>query len=123
MFGPYDFVERVTETWKPLVAIMVGDPVNEPDFVRERSPSTYLGNVACPLFVIQGRNDARFVEQKSQDLVDQLRGQGKDVDLLVFENEGHDVLKFENRVRCYNAIRDFFVEKLGVVEREPHRPC
>ena len=32
---------------------------------------------------------------------------------LMFENEGHDVLKIENKVRCYNAITDFFKEKLG----------
>jgi len=30
----------------------------------------------------------------------------------VFEDEGHDVLKYENRVRCYNAIADFFAEHL-----------
>ncbi len=29
------------------------------------------------------------------------------VAFLVFENEGHDVIKFENKVRCYNAIAQF----------------
>jgi dipeptidyl aminopeptidase/acylaminoacyl peptidase len=52
------------------------------------------------------------VVQESRDLVQELQGQGKQVELLVFEDEGHDVLKFENRVRCYNAITDFFVEHL-----------
>ena len=26
----------------------------------------------------------------------------------MFEDEGHDVLKFQNRVRCYNTITEFF---------------
>jgi dipeptidyl aminopeptidase/acylaminoacyl peptidase len=60
------------------------------------------------MLVIQGKNDPRVVEAESHDLVDYLRGTGKQVEYLVFENEGHDVLKYENRVRCYNAITDFF---------------
>jgi dipeptidyl aminopeptidase/acylaminoacyl peptidase len=52
------------------------------------------------------------IERESRDVVDRLRGRGKEVEYIVFENEGHDVLKFENRVRCYNAITDFFREKL-----------
>jgi len=31
---------------------------------------------------------------------------------LVFEDEGHDVLKLGNRVRCYDAIVGFFCEQL-----------
>jgi len=34
------------------------------------------------------------------------------VEMIIFENEGHDVLKYENRVRCYTAITDFFRENL-----------
>jgi dipeptidyl aminopeptidase/acylaminoacyl peptidase len=63
--------------------------------------------------VIQGRNDPRVVEQESSDLVEHLRGIGKQVDYLVFEDEGHDVLKLHNRVRCYDAIVGFFSEQLS----------
>jgi len=111
MFGPYDlltFIDRLPETWKPYFAIAVGDPVKDKDFLLERSPRTHIENTACPLLVIQGNNDPRVVERESRDVVEQLRAQGKTVDYLMFENEGHDVLKYENRVRCYNAISDFF---------------
>jgi dipeptidyl aminopeptidase/acylaminoacyl peptidase len=53
------------------------------------------------------------VERESHDLVDELRGRGKDVDYIVFEDEGHDVLKLPNRVRCYEAITEFFSKHLG----------
>ena len=53
-----------------------------------------------------------MTEQESRDVVERLRAQGKEVEFLVFENEGHDVLKFDNRVRCYNAITQFFAEHL-----------
>ena len=62
--------------------------------------------------MIQGRNDARVRAAESEDLVNALRGQGKHVELLIFENEGHDVTRFENKVRCYNEIVRFFGEWL-----------
>src|SRR5439155_946641 len=42
-------------------------------------------------------------------------GVGRDVDYLVFEDEGHDVLKLPNRVRCYERIVGFFSEHLEAV--------
>jgi len=117
MFGPYDlltFSERIPETWKPYFRVALADPAT-PDgraFLAERSPKTYLDNLACPMLVIQGRNDPRVVAKESEELVADLRKKGKDIELLVFENEGHDVLKYENRVTCYNAITDFFTKIL-----------
>jgi pimeloyl-ACP methyl ester carboxylesterase len=111
MFGPYDlltFSDRIPETWKPYFKIALGDPETEKDFLAERSPRTYVENIDFPLLVIQGKNDPRVVERESFELVENLRSKGKTVDYLMFENEGHDVLKFENRVKCYNAITDFF---------------
>ncbi len=115
MFGPYEllkFVERVPETWKAYFAIAIGDPVKDRDFLIERSPQTYIEQITCPLLVIQGKNDPRVTEIESRELVEHLRGEGKEVDYLMFEDEGHDVLKFPNRVRCYNAITDFFAAHL-----------
>jgi pimeloyl-ACP methyl ester carboxylesterase len=116
MFGPYDlltFGERIPESWKPMFALVLGDPEHDRDFLVERSPRTHIGDISCPLLVIQGQNDPRVVEQESRDLVEGLRGLGRDVDYLVFEDEGHDVLKLANRVRCYEAIVGFFSEHLA----------
>jgi dipeptidyl aminopeptidase/acylaminoacyl peptidase len=117
MFGPYDlltFLERIPETWKPYFKLVLGDPENEPErhFLVERSPKTYMGQLSAPLLVIQGKNDPRVIERESRDVVENLRKIGKDIDYLVFDNEGHDVLKYENRVTCYNIITDFFIKHL-----------
>jgi pimeloyl-ACP methyl ester carboxylesterase len=117
MFGPYDlltFSERIPETWKPYFKIALGDP-DKPEgraFLKGRSPKTYLQDMAAPMLVIQGRNDPRVVAGESEDLVRELSAEGKKIELMVFENEGHDVLKYENRVRCYTGIADFFVKYL-----------
>jgi dipeptidyl aminopeptidase/acylaminoacyl peptidase len=116
MFGPYNlitFSQRIPEVWKPYFALALGDPERDADFLVERSPKTTIGDISSPLLVIQGQNDPRVVEAESRDLVDGLREMGKDVDYLVFEDEGHDVLKLGNRVRCYDAIVGFFSEHLS----------
>jgi dipeptidyl aminopeptidase/acylaminoacyl peptidase len=115
MFGPYDlttFAERTPPTWKPFLALTLGDPGADADFFRERSPRTYVDAIRCPLLVIQGRNDPRVVEVESADLVAELRAAGKTVEYLVFEDEGHDVLKLANRIRCYETIAGFFDKHL-----------
>ncbi|MEM8534732.1 MAG: prolyl oligopeptidase family serine peptidase [Chloroflexota bacterium] len=115
IFGPYDlltFMDRIPETWKPYFAIAVGDPKQDQEFLVERSPRTYIDNIICPLLVIQGQNDPRVIEQESRDVVEYLQSQGKQVDYLLFEDEGHDILKYENRIQCYNTITNFFVTHL-----------
>ena len=116
MFGPYDlltFMDRLPETWKPYFELAVGHPERDREFLVERSPKTHIEGVSSPLLVIQGQNDPRVVERESHDLVERLRGLGKTVDYLVFEDEGHDVLKLANRVRCYERIVGFFAEHLA----------
>jgi pimeloyl-ACP methyl ester carboxylesterase len=115
MFGPYNlftFMDRLPETWKTYFYHAVGHPVEDKEFLVERSPSTHLHQLRCPLLVIQGQNDPRVVEEESRSLVEALRAQGKEVEYIVFHDEGHDVLKYENRVRCYNAITSFFASHL-----------
>ena len=117
MFGPYDlvtFIERIPPTWKPYFYVALGNPENPEDlnFLKERSPKTHIENIDFPMLVIQGRNDPRVVAEESEDLVNHLQEIGKDVEILLFENEGHGVEKYENKVTCYNRITDFFKESL-----------
>ena len=115
MFGPYNllsFLDRIPETWKTYFYMALGHPERDRDWLIERSPSTYLHQLACPMLVIQGRNDPRVRADESKDVVEALRGQGKQIEFLLFENEGHDVTRLENKVNCYNEIVRFFGEHL-----------
>ncbi len=42
-----------------------------------------------------------------------MQAEGKTVDYVVYADEGHDVLKYANKVDCYNRIVDFFAQHLG----------
>ena len=115
MFGPYNlttFIDRLPETWKTYFYQAVGHPEKDAGFLAERSPSTHLSNLACPLLVMQGANDPRVIERESRDVVERLQAEGKSVAYVVYADEGHDVLKYSNKVDCYNRIVDFFKEHL-----------
>ena len=116
MFGPYDlptWASRVPPSWMPYLRLAVGDPEKDRGFLIERSPKTYLHQLHCPLMIIQGKHDPRVPEPESAEVVGDLRRKGVEVDYLVFEDEGHDVLRFKNRVACYNTITEFFLRHLG----------
>lgn len=117
MFGPYDlftFLDALPETWKTYMYLAIGHPEEDREFLLERSPRTHLDALAAPLLVIQGRNDPRVVVGESDRLVAELQAKGKDVDYLVFDDEGHDMVKHENKVKAYVSIVEFFRERLGV---------
>jgi pimeloyl-ACP methyl ester carboxylesterase len=116
MFGPYDlisFIYRLPESWRTFFFLSVGHPDKDRDFLIERSPKTYFKNVKCPMLIIQGKNDPRVIEAESKDVVENLRANGVETEFLVFEDEGHDVIKFRNKVVCYTRIVDFFKEHLN----------
>lgn len=115
MFGPYNlktFVERLPESWASYFYLSIGHPEKDMEFMKERSPSTYMDQLSAPLLVVQGKNDPRVVEVESRDIVDRLNASGKHVEYLMFEDEGHDVLKFKNKVTVYTRIVDFFIKHL-----------
>ncbi|MFX1251352.1 MAG: S9 family peptidase [Promethearchaeota archaeon] len=115
MFGPYNlftFIERLPPSWREYFYLAVGHPEHDQEFLKKRSPSTYFDQVKAPLLILQGRNDPRVIAVESEDIVNYLKEQGKLVEILIFEDEGHDVIKFKNKLICYQKIVDFFKEHL-----------
>jgi dienelactone hydrolase len=115
MFGPYDvlaWIRRLPESWQVGIRYAIGDPETEQDKLRACSPRTYIRALACPLLVVQGANDPRVTRTDSDELVAELRAAGKDVSYLVFDDEGHDITRAANKVRCYQTIADFFAQHL-----------
>ncbi len=115
MFGPYDlpkWLTRLPPVWQTYFKLSLGDPEKDTEFLVERSPKTYMNQLSSPLMIIQGKHDPRVPEPESAQLVDDLRKAGRKIDYLVYEDEGHDVLRFKNRVNCYNTITEFFRKNL-----------
>ena len=108
------FAKAVPEHWKRFMGELVGDPEKEENFLKERSPITYVDSISqtTNLLVIQGANDPRVVKNESDQIVDILRSKNMDIEYMVFEDEGHGFTKYSNMVRALKKSAEFLVEKL-----------
>ena len=107
------FVRAVPPQWVRFMAKWVGDPDTEADFLRERSPITYVDQVRAALLVIQGAKDPRVVKAESDQMVARLRELGRDVEYEVFEDEGHGFTRYTNEIRGYRLTCDWLVSHLS----------
>ena len=115
IFGPSNlvtFAKAVPPTWKRFIARFVGDPETEADFLMERSPITYVENVQTPLLVIQGATDPRVVKGESDQLVERLESLGREVEYVVFEDEGHGFTKRPNELKAYRLAAEWLERHL-----------
>ena len=101
------FVRAVPPTWRRMMADWVGDPERDEEMLRERSPITYVEQVKAPLLVLQGANDPRVVRAESDQMIERLRELGRDVEYVVFEDEGHGFAKRANQLRGYWLVAEF----------------
>jgi len=77
------------------------------------SPISQIDRIAAPLLVIHGSNDIRVLKQDSDDVVAELRRLGRPVDYLLFDNEGHSVRRWRNKLEMYRRIEDTLAGCLG----------
>ena len=85
-------------------------------FLLAASPITYLDHVAAPLFVIHGANDPRVPLSESEQIKAALDEKGVACELMVFDDEGHGLVKRLNRLAAYPAALAFLVDQLGAGE-------
>lgn len=81
--------------------------------VQERiSPLGSVAKIEAELFVQQGKNDPRVPQSEAEQIVQAVRGRGKDVWYLLGLDEGHGFQKKENRDYATAATALFLQQKL-----------
>lgn len=112
---------RVVENWPPFwrnrhwFNRFFGD-VGQPDErarMLAQSPISHLERITAPLLVIHGANDVRVLKQDSDDVVSTLKALGRPVDYLVFDNEGHSIRQWRNRLALWRKVEDTLATCLG----------
>lgn len=106
------FVTSVPEDWRPFMDSLVGNPEADREMLMEQSPINALENIDCPLLVIQGALDPRVVKAESDQVVEKLTQMGREVDYLVFDDEGHGFLKLDNELKAYSKAAEFLERHL-----------
>lgn len=88
----------------------MGNPKENYERWHNASPYFFLDRVNAPVQLICGGNDPRCPASDSIETRDKLVELGKDVELLLYEDEGHAFLKIENVV-------DAELKRVGFLQR------
>jgi len=82
------------------------------EMLKRLSPINAIENVKAPLFIIHGANDPRVPLSEAEQMADRLNLLGKEVQLLVYLDEGHGLAKLKNRIDAYPKVAAFLDKHL-----------
>lgn len=115
-FGPADlqtFLKTIPAYWQDSYTQFtraIGDPATPAGrtLLRDRSPLTYVSQIARPLLVAQGANDARVNEAQSDIIVRAMQARHLPVTYLLYTDEGHGFLRAQDKL-SFVAIAESFL--------------
>ncbi|HKU13369.1 MAG TPA: S9 family peptidase [Steroidobacteraceae bacterium] len=85
-----------------------GDPKTQADLLKRLSPIHKLDRVRAAMLVMHGANDTNVPVVEAKQVVDTLKKNGRDVEFLLFPDEGHGWKKLPNRVKSTMTLAEFF---------------
>jgi dipeptidyl aminopeptidase/acylaminoacyl peptidase len=95
-----------------------GDPKTQADLLKRLSPIHKLDRVRAAMLVMHGANDTNVPVVEARQVVDTLKKNGRDVEFLLFPDEGHGWRKIPNRVKSTTTLADFFRRHLVEQSRQ-----
>lgn len=100
------FLENTQDYRRDLRRVEYGDE-RDPEmraFFEKISPLRNAGRIGTPLFVIQGQNDPRVPVTEAEQIVEEVRSNGRDVWYMNALNEGHGYARKENQDLMRDAV-------------------
>jgi dipeptidyl aminopeptidase/acylaminoacyl peptidase len=67
---------------------------------------------------VHGANDPRVPQSETEQLVEALKRRGIMTKYILFDDEGHGIVKLQNRLHAYAAIAQFLADLL-----KPNKAC
>jgi dipeptidyl aminopeptidase/acylaminoacyl peptidase len=95
-----------------------GDPKTQADLLRRLSPIHKLDRVHAAMLVMHGANDTNVPVVEARQVVDTLKKNGREVEFLLFPDEGHGWRKIPNRVKSTTTLAEFFRRHLVEQSRQ-----
>ncbi|HSL42142.1 MAG TPA: S9 family peptidase [Anaerolineales bacterium] len=83
------------------------------EFLTSISPIHHVDKIVAPLIVIHGANDPRVPLSEAEQLVSALRARDVPVEFLVYDDEGHGLVKLKNILDAYPKMANFLDKHLG----------
>lgn len=102
---------RNTDPWIAAEAYpKYGHPVNDRDLLDRLSPLLRVEALVAPLLLVHGGNDSNVPASESRQMYEALQQLGRRVDCLLFPDEGHAIVKRENRSILVKTIGEWLTE-------------
>jgi dipeptidyl aminopeptidase/acylaminoacyl peptidase len=114
--GISNFVTFLKNTgpWRRKLRIAeYGDPDADREFLEGISPNNNAQRIKSPLFIIHGTNDPRVPIGEAEQIAETLKRHGREAHLMKFEDEGHGLIKLNNRIAGYSAAVEFLMKHVS----------
>lgn len=109
---------RNTDPWTAAEAYpKYGHPVNDRELLDRLSPLLRVEMITAPLLLVAGGNDTNVPPSESRQMFDALTRLGRRVECLVFDEEGHAIVKRENRTVLVETIGNWLTEAFDITAR------
>jgi dipeptidyl aminopeptidase/acylaminoacyl peptidase len=93
-------------------AATIGDPIADADLLTAASPLARAADIAAPVLLFHGRQDARVPVSQATALADALQRAGRDCELTIFQDEGHRYVRPQNIASLQSRTIDFLLRTL-----------
>jgi alpha-beta hydrolase superfamily lysophospholipase len=99
---------RNTEPWIAAASYPeYGHPVADRELLEALSPLRRVDALTAPLLVVHGGTDTNVPVSESEQIVEALRARGRTVRYLLFDDDGHEIVKRENHAALARAVADW----------------
>lgn len=109
---------RNTEPWIADAAYPeYGHPVNDRELLERLSPLRRVDALTAPLLVVHGAKDTNVPISESEQIVDALHRAARQVRYLVFSDDGHGIVKRENRAVLAETMSGWLTRAFDTAQR------
>jgi dipeptidyl aminopeptidase/acylaminoacyl peptidase len=85
----------------------MGDPVKNKALWEDRSPINFIDKIIAPVMLQAGGHDPRCPASESRQVYDAIKKRGGVIELKVWEDEGHQFGRLENRIDSMRRAVEF----------------
>ncbi|MFE5430399.1 alpha/beta fold hydrolase [Peribacillus simplex] len=107
------FLKKTSPWRRKLREVEYGTIEKDGDFYDLIDPLKLTDRITSPLMVLHGSNDPRVPIEESEQIVNKLIARNHPVKFICFENEGHSIVKLNNKITAYTAIAHFINQYIG----------
>lgn len=101
---------RNTEPWIAAAAYpKYGHPIGDRELLEQLSPLQRVDAMTAPLLLVHGANDTNVPPSESQQMFEALQTLNRKVELLMFDDDGHEIDRRENRAVLVKAMREWLI--------------